>query len=142
MIAEILRRSPGTDPLVEIGRLLGVINKAYLRHDEENNEKACDALEDLRDALERMARAERAASLEGAMVQVILASGEANSIEAGCDDAVIVEYAHRIQRLLYSIVAILAEKTGVDPEVFARDYYMPADFDPYKIAETALSEAA
>src|SRR5438067_674762 len=88
-------------------------------------ERVMDRLYDVEDA----ASARRAARLAGAMVQVGLAMGDADTLESHVPGGA-GELIGRIRANLYSVLAVLERAGGVPRAAVVGDRYMPARLDP------------
>ena len=146
--------SGASDPVAQIGRDLASIWRRHDRNEEEQLqikkpclertrlEQQAALLSDRADALQNMAPEILATSLEGAMVQIILADGAAN-LMGGANLGLTVEQTTTalvkdIHKLLNSALAVLEQKTGVPREELGGETYMARSFDPHVvIAETA-----
>ena len=101
-------------------------------------ERQVEQLADRLHAMEDAASHELAGSWAGALMQVALASAEADllAIYAGSTEA---ERARRIDRLLASVMGFIEEAGGIRREDLGLDFYASRDLDPHAAVEKALA---
>ena len=140
--------SSARDPVAQIGRDLATNWRQVWRNDDDlANHKAHSPekarlqhlechLADRREALENMAAEIQASSLEGAMVQVMLACTAADMIAASTEETA-EQDMRTVSKLLYSALSLLEEQAGVPREELGGEAYMTRDLDPHAlVAET------
>ncbi len=134
-----------SDPVAQIGRDLANSWRRSRRIDEERPspsiedhdtrahiERQESHLADRRTALEAMGAEIQASSLEGAMVQIMLALEVADLMAGSGEDM------QTISKLLYSVLAMIEQAAGVPREELGGEAYMPHRLDPQAmIAESA-----
>ena len=79
-----------------------------------------------------MAAESQAGSLEGAMVQIMLAHAEADVMAASTEESN-EQQMRTISRLLYSVLTILERVAGVPRDKIGGEAYMLRDLDPYAL---------
>ncbi len=94
-------------------------------------------LADRRYALETMAAEIQAGSLEGAMIQIMLAHAEADLMAASTEESNEAQM-RTISRLLYSALTVLERAAGVSREELGQAY-MCRDLDPHALVAEAPS---
>ena len=131
-----------SDPVAQIGRDLATSWRHSRRIDEERPsiedhgtrahiERQEFHLADRRAALEAMGAEIQASSLEGAMVQIMLALEVADLMAGSAEDM------RTISKLLYSVLAMIEQSAGVPREELGGEAYMPRDLDPYALVAKA-----
>ena len=135
--------SGASDPVARIGRDLATTWCQIWRNDEEQASAEARSLESKRlvsvafhladrmAALEAMAAEIQADSLEGAMVQIMLAHAAADLEESS------EAQMRTISRLLYSALTVLERAAGVSREEVAGEAYMRCDRDPHALVAEA-----
>ena len=83
-------------------------------------------------ALEAMAAELQASTLEGAMVQIMLAHAAAD-LMAHCTEETTEQDMRRISKLLYSALAALEQATGTAREELGGEAYMVRDLEPHAL---------
>lgn len=143
--------SGASDPVAQIGRDLASIWHQIWRNDEEqpSADTPCAQrtrlgrleyhLADRREALEAMAAEIQAGSLEGAMVQIMLAHAEADLMAASTEESS-EQQMRTISKLLYSALAALERQAGVPREEVAGEAYMRRDLDPHVLVASIETE--
>ncbi len=92
-------------------------------------------------SVEAMAAEIPASSLEGAMVQIMLAHAVAD-IMASTDETTVADM-RTVSKLLYSALATIEQAAGVPREEVAGEAYMRRDLDPHAlVAEGEANRAA
>ena len=141
-----------SDPVAQIGRDLATNWRQYWRIDEDGASGEAHSPEktrqkrlekhvaDRRGALEAMAAEIQANSLEGAMVQIMLAHSAADTMEADRSDETAAVNMRAISKLLYSALAAIEQATGVPREEMASDAYMRRDIDPHALVAGGEAE--
>lgn len=142
---------PLTDPVAEAGRRIVAIVAALNRTDQKIAEAGAQAdwrlstaqqeLYDLLGAAEETATAFRAATPAGAMVQILLASSDLDTIVNMVPDEHHRErdrYQRRVKRCLFSVLHLLAQQTSVDVAEMGGDYY-GAPLDPHEMVAQAMA---
>ena len=137
-----------SDPVAKIGRDLATNWHQTWRIDEEPQPAAAlhrhrlDRLEmhlsDRRYALEAMAAEIQASSLEGAMVQLMLAHSQADLIAADGKESMDAEM-RTVSKLLHSALSVLERVTGTPREELGGEVYMSRDLDPHALLAEAQS---
>ncbi len=89
-------------------------------------------LADRREALEAMAAEVQASSLEGAMVQIMLAHAEADVMAASTEESNEAQM-RTISKLLYSTLAALERAAGVPREKLGGEAYLTRELDPHAL---------
>ncbi len=144
-----------SDPVAQIGRDLAATWRQVWRNDEEERPPA-DApamqksrfmrveyrLSDRWGALEAMAAEIPANSLEGAMVQIMLAHAAADLMEADRDDNTAAVQMRTIGKLLYSALVVIEQVAGVPREELGGEAYMHRKLDPHALVAEAIKERA
>ena len=130
----------GLDPVARIGRDLATIWRQVWRNDDEQANAVAHTpestrlvhldvhLADRRAALEAMAAEIQASSLEGAMVQIMLAHAAADIIAASTEETA-EQDMRTVSKLLYSALAALEQTTGVPREELDGEAYLTRDLD-------------
>ena len=152
-MAQAVEHDTTPDPVADMGRKLVTIIAAMERNEHAQFKAVCTEgillkqeerhLHDLLGATAEMATVMRATTAAGAMLQVMLACGDAECILSHVSDQ---HYDHckemyrRVERCLYSVLGILAEASGTDPAEMGGNYYMSSEYDP--LARVAKSLAA
>ncbi len=78
-----------------------------------------------------------ASTLEGAMVQIMLAHAAADLMEGDRDDGTAAVQMRTISKLLYSALVVIETVAGVPREELGGEAYMRRDLDPHAlVAET------
>jgi len=138
--------SSASDPVAQIGRDLASNWRQTWRIDEEP--QPADAvqwhrlnrlemhLSDRRYALEAMAAEIQASSLEGAMVQLMLAHSQADLIAADGKESMDAEM-RTVSKLLHSALAVLERVSNVPREELGGEAYMRCDLDPHALVAEA-----
>jgi uncharacterized protein (DUF1778 family) len=147
------KTASASDPVAQIGRDLAANWHQTWRNDEEGTVAEAHSpeatrqdrlemyLSDQRYALEAMAAQIQAGSLEGAMVQIMLAHAEADVMAASTEES--SEASMRtISKLLYSALAAIEQATGVPREEVAGEAYLTRELDPHALVEEAMKEKA
>ncbi len=105
-------------------------------------EKEFEVLTDAIFAAEQVVATEKAASMAGAMAQVIVAMADTDLIASHVREqhqAHVQGYRRRIDRALYSALSVMSEASGVDPADIGGEYYARAQCDPHLCLVKALS---
>lgn len=107
-------------------------------------ENQLQLIRDSQDAVERMVIEASVQSLEGAMVQVMVA-GSIAGMSAASD--YVEEGGHKanmeqIAKALCSVLAAIENACGADRDDFGGEYYMPHDLDPHAVAASAAASTA
>ncbi len=92
--------------------------------------------------LEAMAAEIPASTLEGAMVQIMLAHAAADLMAADSSDETAVVQMRTISKLLYSALAAIEQAAGVPREELGGEAYMRRDLDPHALLAEAMKERA
>ena len=98
-------------------------------------------LSDRRYALEAMAAEIQAGSLEGAMVQIMLAHAEADMMASSTEESN-ERQMRTISKLLYSALIALERAAGVSREEVAGEAYMRRNLDPHALVVEATEGKA
>ena len=143
-----------SDPVAQIGRDLAAVWRLVKRNDE--NRPSADAPPEQRNhfehldsylgdrwaALEAMAAEIQAGSLEGAMIQIMLAHAEADVMSASTEESN-DDQMRTISKLLHSALAAIEQAAGVRREELGGEHYMCRDLDPHAlVAEDTANRAA
>ena len=96
-------------------------------------------LADRREALEVMAAEIQAGSLEGAMVQIMLAHAEADLMAASTEESSEAQM-RTIAKLLYSALAAIEQVAGVPREELGGEAYLTRKLDPNALVAEAETE--
>ncbi|MCZ6859846.1 MAG: hypothetical protein O7I42_06155 [Alphaproteobacteria bacterium] len=146
--------SSASDPVAQIGRDLAATWRQVWRNDEERlpadapvaqrtrSARLDYRLADRWEALEAMAAEIPASTLDGAMVQIMLAHAAADLMEADSADATAAVQMRIISRLLYSALAVVEQVAGVPREQLGGEAYMRRDLDPHALLAEATEERA
>ncbi len=146
--------SSASDSVAQIGRDLAATWRQVWRNHEEERPPA-DApvaqkshyerleyrLSDRWGTLESMAAEVPASTLEGAMVQIMLAHAAADLMEADSSDATAAVQMRTISKLLYSALAVIERVADVPREEVAGEAYMRRDLDPHALVAEIGEEA-
>ena len=139
------------DPVAQIGRDLAIIWRQVWRNDDDLVSAEAHSpesthlvhlefhLADRREALETMAAELQAGSLEGAMVQIMLAHAEADLMAASTEESNEAEL-RTIAKLLYSALAAIEQVVGVPREELGGKAYLTRDLDPHALLAGAEAE--
>jgi hypothetical protein len=92
-------------------------------------------------ALEAMAAEIQAGSLEGAMIQIMLAHAEADVMAASTEESNEAQM-RTISKLLYSALAAIEQVSGVPREELGGEHYMCRDLDPHVLVAEGMKERA
>lgn len=154
-----------TDPIAEAGREIARLRDL---HDENERvifgnrespesdfkERENTAINDRITALEQFIASGRATTLEGALVQVMVAHAEADAMAsngaAACEGSISkqdLEEIHRqisqqgryINRILYSVASVLEKAAHADRKEYAGEYYLDIRLDPLAVLDKAAS---
>ncbi len=79
-------------------------------------------------------------SLEGAMVQIMLAHAAADVMEADRDDGIAAVQMRTISKLLYSALTVIEQVASVPREEVAGEAYMRRDLDPHALVAGGEAE--
>ena len=145
--------SQGLDPVAQIGRDLAAVWRLVEWQDE--NRPPADApaeqrhrferldshLTDRWVALEPMAAELQASSLEGAMIQIMLAHAEADVMAASTEESD-ESQMRTISKLLYSVLAAIEQAAGVRREELGGEHYMCRELNPHVLVAEAMKEKA
>ncbi len=146
--------APGaSDPVARIGRDLAAVWRKVEWNDE--NRPPADApaeqrnrfehldsyLSDRWAALETMAAEIQAGSLEGAMIQIMLAHAEADLMAASTEESNDGQM-RTISKLLHSVLAAIEQAAGVRREELGGEHYMCHELDPHALVAEAMKEKA
>ena len=130
-----------SDPVAQIGRDLATIWRQVWRNDDEKVsveahgpestrlERLEFHLADRREALEAMAAEVQAGTLEGVMVQIMLAHA-ATDVMAASTEETSEQDMRTISKLLYSALAVLERVAGVPREELGGEAYLTRGLDP------------
>ena len=142
-----------SDPVARIGRDLAATWRLVERNDEIRLPAEAPAeqkgrlahlemhLSDRWAALEAMAAEIQASSLEGAMIQIMLAHAEADIMSASTEES--AEASMRIiSKLLHSALAAVEQVAGVRREEVGGEHYMCRELDPHALVAEAMKERA
>ena len=133
----------GLDPAAQIGRDLAATWRQIWRNDEKRPSTEAHSPErtrlkhldfhlgDRMEALEAMAAEVQASTLEGAMVQIMLAHAEADVMAASTEESSEAQM-RTISRLLYSALTVL-ERVASAPREELGEAYMCRDLDPHAL---------
>ena len=142
-----------SDPVAQIGRDLAAVWRLIEWNDEnrlpsdapavEKNrfERLDSCLSDRWSALEAMAAEIQAGSLEGAMIQIMLAHAEADVMAASTEESNDAQM-RTIGKLLYSVLAVIEQAAGVRREELGGEHYMCRELDPHVLVAEAMKEKA
>ena len=147
------KTASASDPVAQIGRDLAAVWRLVEWNDE--NRLPADApaeqknrfsrldfyLSDRGEALEAMAAEIQAGSLEGAMIQIMLAHAEADLMAASTEESNEAQM-RTISKLLYSALAAIEQVAGVPREEVGGDHYMCRDLDPHVLVAESMKEKA
>ena len=134
----------GLDPVAQIGRDLATIWRQVWRNDDERVSAEAHSpestrlerlefhLADRREALEAMAAEIQAGSLEGAMVQIMLAHAEADMMAASTEESSEAQM-RTISKLLHSALVAIEQAAGVPREELGGEAYLRRDLDPHAL---------
>ena len=104
-------------------------------------ERLDSCLSDRWSALEAMAAEIQAGSLEGAMIQIMLAHAEADVMAASTEESNDAQM-RTIGKLLYSVLAVIEQAAGVRREELGGEHYMCRELDPHVLVAEAMKEKA
>jgi hypothetical protein len=136
--------SSESDPVAQIGRDLAQIWRQVWRNDDDQKSSEAHSpernrqirlefgLADRREALEAMAVEIQASSLEGAMVQIMLAHAEADLMAANTDESTEAQM-RTVSKLLYSALAAIEQVADVPREELGGKAYLTRDLDPHAL---------
>ena len=139
------------DPVAQIGRDLATTWRQVWRNDDEqpsaeaplSQHSRLERLEfhlaDRREALEAMAAEIQASSLEGALVQIMLAHAAADIIAASSGENTEANM-RTVSKLLHSALAALEQATGVPREELGGEAYLRRDLDPHALVAGGEAE--
>ena len=82
----------------------------------------------------------QATSLEGAMVQIMLAHAEADMMASSTEESNAAQM-RTISKLLYSALVIIEQAAGVPREELGGEAYMRRDLDPHALVAETGGEA-
>ena len=137
------------DPVTQTGRDLAATWRQVWRNDEERlpanapvaqrsrYERVEFRLSDRWGTLEAMAAEIPASTLEGAMVQIMLAHAAADLMEADSSDETAAVQMRTISKLLYGALAVIEQVADVPREEVAGEAYMRRDRDPHALVAEA-----
>ncbi len=147
--------SSASDPVAQIGRDLAATWRQVWRNDEEERppvdapvaqksryERVEFRLSDRWGTLEAMAAEIPASTLEGAMVQIMLAHAAADLMEADSSDETAAVQMRTISKLLYGALAVIEQVADVPREELGGEAYMRRDLDPHALVAGATEEKA
>jgi hypothetical protein len=120
-----------SDPIPNLGRLLAQMHAAHCLLGLRTAVEA--PLLQLIDQIEEEASSP-ATTLTGALVQIMLARADADTLASYAPDAIQEKYMRRIDRYLSSAQAVLADCTGADPNHFAAGYYAAGTSENHQAA--------
>ena len=143
------------DPVAVIGREIAQLKRAREANDDAalaDPRRACrfeadnNEIDDRVDALEECISTRRATSLEGVMMQLMVAGSALDIFRAEfdaacrngeCNPFLAGRVERQITRFLYSALSVVEQAAGVSREEFAGDCYMPRSCDPLSVIEAA-----
>ena len=151
------------DPIGEAGREIARLRKMFEANEEANvadktglahdaRERANTEINDRISVLEGVVTTGRAVTLEGVMVQLMVANAEVDSMATNgqsviegsipnhdLDDAQrrIAECERRINRAIYSAVAVLEQAARANRSDYGGDFYLSGYLDPFTALDAA-----
>ena len=143
-MAQAIHKTITPDPVAEAGARIARIVRESNRREARNMAEGAtghaeDALENLRDLLESTiadALLQPARSFAGAYVQILLLSGEVESLYSYIDDkdkSEAAKYYRRIMRGIYSIETLLKVRCDLKPSDYCRDYFINPKSNPHPV---------
>lgn len=143
-LSAFLDGEPGSevpDPVAELANRLGAIVLEYQRLDagppgKEVTERMKALSVEMDKLIEALSRQE-ASSLAGALAQIMWASGDNGLLQSSeFSEEDTRAYHQRIERFLYSAIAVLEKETGIDRVTLGAEYCMPEQLNPFRKGAT------
>ena len=133
-----------TDLVADFSRRIAALVVARERAELEKKGAVERHLEDAIFVTADMAAATKATSPAGAMLQIMIALGDADNILSRVGEEYQGKCAlqyNRLEKCLFSVMSVLVDMSGADPAAVLQDYYLGDNFKAYTEANQALDSS-